>query len=70
MTGRTRIAAVLTLVLVPAWVAAALRLSDLLLAWPFWARSAFYVAAGFAWVFPVWGLMLWSVRAPRPERPR
>ena len=35
--------------------------------WPFWAQMAFFVIAGFGWIFPLKPLFGWINRGQPPE---
>jgi hypothetical protein len=59
--SRTPIAIVAVLLFVSAWVAAAAVIGDHLAGANTLLQAAYYITAGFVWVFPVRWLMLWSV---------
>ena len=57
---RPLVAALLGVVLVLAWIAAASSLSDRLGAAPGAVQALYYAVAGFGWVLPAWFLMRWA----------
>ena len=59
---RPLVAALLGVMLVVAWVAAAASVSDRLGAVPGLVQAAYYAVAGFGWVLPAWFLMRWATR--------
>ncbi len=49
------------LVFVVGWIAGAMLLGDWVRPLPWGVQAVYYPVAGFAWVFPVRWMMLWSV---------
>lgn len=50
------------LIFLLAWIIAAATLGGRLIAWPWWAQAAYYLAAGVGWVFPLRPVFLWMAR--------
>ncbi len=58
--SRTPIATLAICSFVVAWIAAAAVLADHVRPLHWSVQAVYYLVAGFAWVFPVWWLMLWG----------
>jgi hypothetical protein len=69
LTARARraIGSAVLLAYLPVYVGLAATIGSALQGGPPWATLAFYAAAGFAWVVPLYPLFVW-MRGPRPER--
>lgn len=44
-----------------AFVAAAV--GDLIIHWPVWIQTVYYIIAGVGWIFPAKSLLVWSLRS-------